>query len=187
MKILKYLVILIVVLVLIFIGKGLLTPFIEYECKIQVNKSAKEAWAVMSDEENLPKWLKGYQKSELISGTENTVGAVSKIYFLDQGQEMVIQETITNIKPNELITMDFDMDFMKMKYEMRFDEADGKTTISSKTKTFGNGIIAKSLVSFMKSTMQSQEEENMNNLQKLIENNTKNYFPEPETEMESVQ
>jgi hypothetical protein len=36
----------------------------------------------------------------------------------------------------------------------------------------------RSMVSFMTSSMQSQEDENMNNLKTMIEQNTTNYFPE---------
>ena len=91
MKFLKYTLIFVVVLVLLFFGKGLLTPTISYENEITVNKSAKEAWAVMNDETNLPKWIEGFKRVEPVSGTPNTVGAVSNVYVEDQGQEMVIR------------------------------------------------------------------------------------------------
>ncbi|WP_299765652.1 SRPBCC family protein [uncultured Dokdonia sp.] len=175
MKYLKYLFILIIVLLLIFIGKGLLTSSISYENEITVNASAKESWAIMSDESNLPKWIKGFKKTEHVSGTPNTVGAVSKVYIEEQGEEMTMEETITAVKENELMAMTFTMDFMNMDYEMSFKEKDGKTVISSKSTTTGNGIMAKSMVSFMKGSMSEQEDKNLTNLKNLIEGNTKNY------------
>ena len=62
-------------------------------------------------------------------------------------------------------------------------ENNGKTTIKTVSSTSGNGIIAKSIVSFMTSAMKKQEDENLENLKTLIEENTKNYFPIPETVM----
>jgi len=47
MKYLKYIIITIIVLGIVFIAKGLLTPSISYENEVTVNKSAKESWAVM--------------------------------------------------------------------------------------------------------------------------------------------
>ncbi len=140
----------------------------------------------MSDESNLSKWIKGFKKSELVSGTANTKGAVSNVYIEERGEEMVMKETITAIQLNEHIGMTFTMDFMDMDYEMFFKEKEGKTTIISKSTTAGNGIIAKSMISFMKSTMKAQEDENLNNLKKLIEENTKNYFPEKEVDTSTV-
>jgi len=183
MKFLKYLLIIIVLLGLVFFGKGLLTPVISYESEIVVNKPIKEAWAVMSDESRISEWLQAIKKMELVSGTANTVGAVSKIYVEENGEEMVMEETITAIKPNEHIAMTFTMDFMNMDYEMHLTEEDGKTRIISKSKTTGNGIMAKSILSFMTGSMKKQEDLNMNNLKSLIDNNTKNYFREPIEEM----
>jgi len=178
MKILKYILGAFVLLILIFLGKGLLTPSISYENETIVNKSAKEAWAVMSDESNLPKWIDGFLRTELASGTANTVGAVSNVYVDEGGQKMMMKETIMDIKPYELMAMKFTMDFMNMDYEMHFHESNGKTTIRTKSKTIGNGIFAKSLISFMPSSMATQEDKNLSKLKDLIDENTKNYFPE---------
>ncbi|MFD2564617.1 SRPBCC family protein [Aquimarina rubra] len=186
MKYLKYLLFLIIVLALIFFGKGMLTPSVSYESEIVVNKPANEAWAVMSDESNLPKWIEGYKRTELVSGTANTVGAISNVYVEDNGQEMMMEETITALKPNEHMAMTFTMDFMDMDYEILFKENDGKTNISSKSTTMGNGIFSKSLISFMKGFMKEQEDKNLSNLKRVIEENTKNYFPEPEIETQTV-
>jgi len=41
-------------------------------------------------------------------------------------------------------------------------------------------MFAKSMISLMKGAMFDQEEKNLNNLKKLIDSNTTNYFPEPE-------
>jgi len=165
---------------LVFFAKGLMTPSISYDSSVVVDKSAKESWAVMSDQTKMSQWINGFIKTELISGEENTIGAKSNVTIDDNGQEQVIEETITKYKLHELMGMKFSMGFMDMDYEIHFDEADGKTTITSKSTPMGNGIIAKSMISFMTGMMQAQEDENMNNLKQLINTNTTDYFPVPE-------
>lgn len=160
----------------------MLTPTISYENEVLVNKSVAESWAVMSDVTKLPKWLKGFKRTELVSGTENTVGAVSNIYFEEEGNEMVMKETITALSPQKHQAMSFTMDFMDMTYDMYFEEEAGQTRIRSKTTASGNGAINRSIVSLMPSTMKGQDEESLINLKKLIEINTTNYFPEPAVE-----
>ncbi len=184
MKILKYILGFIGILLLIFFVRGLLTPSISYEAEIEVNKSAAESWSVMSDEEYLPEWLEGYIRSELVSGTANTIGAVSNIYVEDNGKEMVMKETMTGIELYKLMAMHFSIDFMEMDYEMMFEEANGKTKIKTKTTTMGNGLFAKSLMPFIKGTMVTQEVNNLNALQRIINANTKNYFPEIASELD---
>jgi hypothetical protein len=74
--------------------------------------------------------------------------------------------------------MDFVMEnVMHMDYHLEFENKEGKTYITSSTTTKGLGLFMRSMVSFMTSAMQSQEDENMNNLKTLIEENTTNYFP----------
>ena len=171
MKYLKYLIILILVLGIAFIAKGMITPSISYETEIVVNKPVQESWAVMSDESNLPKWIRGFKKIEPVSGTPNTLGAVSKVYIEEEGTEMIMEETITALKENEHMAMSFTMDFMNIEYEMFFKDQGGKTVITTKTNTTGNSMIAKSMLSFMSSGMGKQEDKNLNNLKNLIEGN----------------
>ncbi len=171
MKYLKYLIILILVLGIAFIAKGMITPSISYETEIVVNKPVQESWAVMSDESNLPKWIRGFKKIEPVSGTPNTLGAVSKVYIEEEGTEMIMEETITAFKENEHMAMSFTMDFMNIDYEMFFKDQGGKTVITTKTNTTGNSMIAKSMLSFMSDGMGKQEDENLNNLKNLIEGN----------------
>lgn len=178
MKYLKYLIGLIILLAIIFFGKGMMTPEVSYTSEVTVNKSAKEVWAVMNDASKLPQWIEGFKRTELVSGTANTVGAVSNNYVDDNGEEMMMTETITAIQPNEHIAMDFSMDFMNMVYKVYLNEKDGKTTIRSESVTKGNGLFAKSIISFMPSSMKAQEDKNMASLKKVVEENTTNYFPE---------
>ncbi|WP_297693285.1 SRPBCC family protein [uncultured Eudoraea sp.] len=187
MKILKYALGIIALLVLVFILIGAFSSEVAYKNVITVNKPLAESWAVSQDEERMADWLDGFQKIEHVSGTPGTVGAVSDVYFIDDGQEMVIRETITDIVPNESITMTFENDFMNMDYILRMSEMEGKTKISSSTTAVGNGMFSKSLMALMSGTFVSQEETNLFNLKRTIEENTKNYFPvveEPKEETE---
>jgi len=183
MKYLKYLLGIIALLVVLFIGKGFLTPSISYTSEITVDKPLKEAWAVMNDESKISQWLKGITNIEHVSGEKGAVGAVTKYTFTDSGQESIILETIKSIRPNEQVTMDFEMEgVMTMDYKVDFMEKDGKTHIKSSTTTKGDGMIMQSMVSFMTGSMQVQEDENMGNLKRLIEENTTDYFPAPVVE-----
>lgn len=113
---------------------------------------------------------------EHISGTPGTVGAVSNVYFDNDGQSMSIKETITDIVPNKSISMLYESDFMNMEYQLNLTSIDGKTKINSITTAKGNGIISKSIMALMGSSLKEQEDTNLSNLKKTIEENTKNYF-----------
>ncbi|NNL82824.1 MAG: SRPBCC family protein [Winogradskyella sp.] len=175
MKILQYILGIIAFLVIAFFLLGLIKQDVNYDCEIMVDKPLAEAWAVSQDESKMADWLDGFQKVEPISGTQGTVGAVADVHFITDSKDMVIRETITDIKPNESIAMMFTSDFMDMDYKLKMTAVDGKTKISSSTTAEGNGMFSKSLMAIMSGSIKTQEETNLANLKRTIENNTKEY------------
>lgn len=98
---------------------------------------------------------------------------------------MVIRETITNIVPEESIAMLYENDFMNMDYKMTMTSVDGKTKINSHTTAKGNGMFSKSMMAFIESSLKAQEETNLANLKKTVEQNTEDYFPAEEEPVET--
>lgn len=179
-KIILGVLIFLVILVILFFGRGYLTPTVFYESEITVDKPVAEAWAVMNDESKITEWLSGITKVEHVSGEKGKVGQVTKYTFNENGQESEVVETLKKIVPNQKVEMDFVIEgAMKMEYEVNFSEKDGKTYVKSKTLNTGEGLIMRSMLSFMQGGMKSQEDENMGRLKKLIKENKTNYFPEP--------
>jgi len=176
MKFLKYILAIISILVVVFFLMGLFKPQLSYECEIWVEKPLAESWAVSQDDEKMPEWIIGFQKMEPILGVSGTVGAVSDIYIISNGEEMIIRETITEIVPNESITMHFTSDFMDMDYKFSIRVIDGKTKISTQTTAVGKGLISKSIIALLGNSIKAQEQTNLSYLKKTIEQNTKNYF-----------
>ena len=183
MKFLKWALGVFVLLVILFLAAGFISPTISYDSSITVNKPIKESWAVMSDESKISQWLKGITKVEHVSGEKGKVGCVTKYTFVENGQESIVVETIKEIKDDEYIVMDFTMEgAMTMDYKINYSENDGKTDIKSSTIVKGDGMFMRSILSFMTSTMKAQEDENLSNLKKLINENTTDYFPAPVVE-----
>ncbi|MBT8185626.1 MAG: SRPBCC family protein [Eudoraea sp.] len=187
MKYLKYILGIIGILLIVFLALGLFKPALSYEYEIMVDKPVAESWAVTQDEDKLSEWLPGFQKIEHVSGTPGTEGAVSDVYFDADGELMTIRETITDIVPNESISMSYENDFMHMDYILMMSAVNGKTKINSSTTAKGNGMFSKSLMVLMGGSIKAQEESNLANLKKTIESNTKNYFPVVEVPGEVIE
>lgn len=177
MKYVKYALGIIAILAIGFFLMGIIKPEISYECEVVVDKPIAESWAVVQDEEKLSEWLSGFEKIEPVSGTPGTVGAVSNVYFDADGEKMEIQETITGIVPNESISMTYTSDFMNMDYKLKMTPIDGGTKINSMTTTVGNGMLSKSIMALVGGSIKAQEETNLNNLKRTIEQNKKQYAP----------
>ena len=175
MKYLKYILGIIAVLVIAFLLIGVFKPAVTYDCEIMVNKPVAESWAVTQDEEKLKDWLPTIQKIEHISGTPGTVGAVSDVHFDNDGEIMTIRETITELIPEESISMTYTSDFMDMDYTLNMTSDNGQTKISTSTIAEGNGMFSKSIMALIGGSIEAQEETNLANLKKTIESNSKEY------------
>lgn len=180
MKILKYILITIVVLILAFLAIGMMNPHVEYGHEVIVDKPVEEAWAVSQDESKYPLWLDGFQSMELLSGEKFKVGSTYKIVVSPgEGQEdFEMIETLEAIKENEYITMSFDSEMMNFEQTMTFKEKDGKTRIKTDSKVLGKGLMMRSMFASMEMFMNAfdkQEAKNMEALKDLIEKNTTSY------------
>ncbi len=184
MKILKFIFLLLLLLVGIFFIMGLVKPAVDYGAEIKVNKSLEEAWAVSQDEAKYSQWLKGFKSMELLSGERAKVGSTYKVIVNPgEGQEdFEMIETLESIKENEHVKMHFDSEVMDFKQTISFSENNGETTIKSESQVMGKNIMMKSMFALMEmftNSFQKQEQENFDNLKKVINDNTTNYFPEP--------
>lgn len=171
MKVLKYILGIIAFLVIGFFLIGLIKSEISYDCEIIVDKPTAESWEVTQDVDKMKLWLDGFQRMEHISGTPGTVGAVSDVYFINDGEEAVVRETVTEIVPNESFSMLFSSDFFDMDYQFIIEDIDGKSKITSHSVCRGNGAISKSMVAIMGSLFKTHEESNLSNLKRVIEEN----------------
>ncbi len=61
-----------------------------------INKSQKIVSEFFADPKYLGEYQDGFIRKELISGKEGATGAISKMYYKQGKQDMVLSETITN-------------------------------------------------------------------------------------------
>ena len=184
MKILKYVLYAIGVLIVLFFAMGLLMPTVNYGYEVTADKPVKESWAVSQDESKYTEWLEGFKSMELIEGERMQKGSKYKIIVNpgDGQKDFEMIETLVDIKENEFVNMHFDSEFMDFEQIMTFSEADGKTTIKTDSKVMAKGIFMKSMFAVMETLgggFTKQEGKNMEALKKLINENTTDYFPAP--------
>ncbi len=182
MKILKYVLYAIIALVILFFAMGFMNPFVKYGHSITVDKPIKEAWAVMQDASKFEQWLAGFKSIELISGEEGAVGSKYKVIVKPSEEEDDFEmiQTITSLNEFDHVTLDFDSDFMDFVQTTSFEEKDGTTKITTDSKVIGKSIISRAMFAIMEKlgrAFTTQEAENIENLKKVIEENTTDYYP----------
>ena len=187
MKILKYLLGVLALLILLFFVIGFLNPSVSYGHEIEVSKSIEEAWAVHKDDSKYAQWLDGFKSIEHISGEQEAVGSKYKVIVKPSEEEPEFEmiETVVSVKENDHISLNFDSEMMDFEQTTSFSERDGKTVIKTDSKVKGKGMMTRSMFALMEmlgGAFTAQEAKNIEQLKKVIESNTTDYFPTPVVE-----
>ncbi len=191
MKILKYILLGLVVLAILFFAFGLFKPTVSYGHEITTNKPLKEAWAVTQDANKYDQWLKGFKSMELLEGEYMQAGSKYKVIVNPgEGQpdfEMI--ETVMDVKEFELVNLHFDSEFMNFEQKILFSGDENSSTVKTESKVLAKGLVSKSMFAIMETlggTFTIQEVENIENLKKVIEGNTTVYYPAPVEAVEAA-
>lgn len=185
MKILKYILFAIIGLVVLFFGMGIIRPSISYGHEITVDKPLKEAWAVTKDESKFDQWLEGFKSIELIEGEQDKPGSKYKV-VVDPGEgqpEFEMIQTLVSIKEFEHVEMHYDSEFMDFEQLFTHSESGGKATIKTEAKVIPKSLVMRSMFAIMETfagSFTAQEKKNIEALKKVIEENTTDYYPEPD-------
>jgi uncharacterized protein YndB with AHSA1/START domain len=144
-------------------------PVQEYTTTVTVHAPVEKTFSVFMDTSRLREWMPGYRQIVNISGKENEPGSKWKIVFFENGQEIVMTETVTGFKPNELFTFNVQNEVMNSDNEIRFAVQDNSTVITAHAKYEGGNIFWKSLFVFFNSGMKKQSEQMYNDFKKIAE------------------
>lgn len=191
MKILKYILIAIAALVVIFFAIGYFNPAVQYGHEITVNKPIEEAWAVAYDESKYDQWLQGFKSIELLTGTQGEVGSTYKV-VVNPGPDQPdfeMTETVVSKKEFDHVTLHFESDMMDFDQTMYYADNDGVVTVRSDSKVIGKSVSMRSMFFLMEmlgGAFQKQEAKNIDALKKVIEENTTDYYPAVEERVEEI-
>lgn len=135
-----------------------------------INKSRREVWETFDSPENLKKWQPTLQSFEHISGEPGQPGAVSKLTYDEDGQEVVLMETVTLRQEPEAFDGIFEGEGVTNHIKNKFIETeDGETTWVMETEFSFKSLPMRLLSPFMKGMMVKRTEQNMQDFIKLAE------------------
>lgn len=168
-KVLLVLVVAIILLAAVFFIIGILNPSYAYQTSVEVNKPRDQVWKLFTDESKAGEWLEGFKGFETVSGAPGKEGSVFRLTITKDGQDFIMTETMTTIRPPEHYAFTLENDVLSNVVDFRFAESGGKTTITSDENVTGKNLFWKSLFFWFRSTFKNGSQENLNNLKRYIE------------------
>lgn len=169
MKVLKFLVGGVMVLLIAFWLVGIFTDSVKTECSVIIDKPVDETFdAIMYDVE-MGDWMTGFKSFDPIDTSMGYVGSKHKLVIEEGGQEYEFIETITGFAYGMFYSFEIENEFFISSTEIIFDDVDGKTKMTSTTVTKGKGFVFRSMMPFMKKSWEAREKADYDKLKEVIE------------------
>jgi len=143
---------------------------LKYSCETIINLPLEKTAKLWNDSKFFKEWQDGFEKIELLSGIENTKGAVSMIYFSGK-QEMELKESIISIDlPHEKIGL-YEHKHMTNTQKTNFEKINETQTrfISEVEYLQFNGIMIKLMARIFPGMFQKQSQKWMEQFRAFVE------------------
>jgi uncharacterized protein YndB with AHSA1/START domain len=169
-KILLGLVGIILFLVAGFFAIGLLNPSLSQETRVEINKPRAIVWAYFTDQSKMKEWMANVKTIERISGEPLTSGSKFKMIFEENGDEIVMTETMTEVKENEAFAFILENEVMHAEDKITFIDKGDKTELVENNTFVGGNLFWRSLFAVMKSGFSKNSKKTYERLKANIEN-----------------
>lgn len=155
-----------------FLLLGVFVPKVSYSTEVVVNKPVDETWDAFMNQDLMSKWLEGLQSIKVIKGDATTPGSTYEVKVIQQDQEIVMTETLTDYKEKELYAFTLDGNGMTSTQEVKFEpEGTNQTKVTVNSVAEGKGVFMKSIFALSKSMLQTNSDKTYNSFKKVVEKN----------------
>ncbi len=168
-KALKFVLGLLLALVLAFFGAGLVMPTLAIESSVEVEKPVETAWRVFMDGERAVEWMSGLQRMEIIAGEPAMVGSQFKLVFVENGEEMVVEEMVTTVRKHEEYGFTIDSATASGDAVVRFEDLGMRTRITLASEMQGSNPLMQSMMVIAQGFIRDRQRADLERLKRLIE------------------
>jgi carbon monoxide dehydrogenase subunit G len=168
MKVLKIILIAILVLIVLFFLTGVFVPTVTYNNSALVKASPEKCWGVLHDTSRMSRWMEGFKSLKLQSGRHMEAGSTYQI-IIEQGERMVMQEKLKEIRENEFVAFELTNDMLKSEFSYTLEPAEGGTQITTQYEVTAKNLLWKSVFALSKSYFKESDKKMLEGLKETIE------------------
>lgn len=169
MKVLKYLLYFLLLLLAIFLLAGLVKPKVSYETSAIVNQPMEKAWALYNDMDKIQEWIPEVKNIETITETKSKIGSLYNITVDNNGKEVVMQEDVIAFKRFDEIGLKFRADDMIKTDLTKFQSIGNNTRITTTHEVEGANYLNKCMFAFFGPMFKKIDQSYMNNFKSWAE------------------
>lgn len=169
MKLLKATLVAVLLIVSTLLLTGVFIPELDDEFEFKIDRSVMLVYAGMANLQQAPLWVEGLDSVEQTDGFLSMPGSSFKLYYSGKETSVVYNMEVLEMVPLKSVKFKLYNDMFEFTVSIIF-EADGSGTIlNTYVQMKGKGIIPRSFLPLLKSSIVEVGKDNFNGLKQLQE------------------
>ena len=169
MRILKFLLKALVVILILFFLSGLLFSKISYTTSQRINLPVDQTFALFNDNSKMKDWMVGLQSFKVIEEKPGVVGSRYQIVIDAQNTFIKMEELVTSYRENEKVSLTIESVQMIKKDNYTFQAIDNQTLIQNESTTEGKTYFLKCLYASFYVLIKCTDQENLDSFKAYVE------------------
>lgn len=137
--------------------------------EIEVEKPLAEVYAAFNDQDNMPRWITGLQRTELISGEPGKPGAKTRQVYLERGRTIELIETIREHVPGERFVGTIEGEGMSCDLQVEFVDKGASTVVRMRSKFQPQKLAMRFMLPLFKGQIRKRQEGDLKRFGELVE------------------
>ena len=169
MRIVSFLMAAIALLLVVFLGIGVVWPSVSYQARVIVELPVGQVYAEYADISRWHEWITGLQPLE--AGVETTLraGVTHTLTVVDQSERTSFEQRVVEAQPDRLLTTEFELEALSGSNRVSFRRAGGSTEVVSVVTVHGKRAFLRSLLFVNKKMSERQHAFNLDRFKQLVE------------------
>ena len=169
MKIVKATLVVLLLIISVLLLIGVFVPEVDDEFEIKINRPVIQVYAAMANMQQAPEWVVGLDSVEQTGGFLAMPGSTFKLYYSGTETNVIYNMEVLEMAPLQSVKFKLHNDMFEFVVSVKF-EADGMATIlSTYVQMKGKGLIPRSFLPLLKSSITEVGKDNFEALKQLEE------------------
>lgn len=154
----------------LFVLIGVVSPGQKTETKVSVNAPIEHTWDIYNNQELLKEWVPGLKNIRLTSSKGGTVGSEYELTIVDpSGAESTSHQTITSMDRPNRFEIDYQNSMVTGSTSILFESLGDSTLLTAKNEYIGSSILLRSVLHFFAAKITNQTQQQYLDLKTLVE------------------
>ncbi len=137
-------------IMVVFFSAGIVREKVTYETEISIEVGLDRAWSQFNDRTMMIHWLSEIENIVEISKEPGKVGSRNRITVQNNGERMVMTETVVVFEPKKRIALRTEGGQMIKQDDYYFEESNGITTVKGEHTCRGRNYIHRCMFAFFR-------------------------------------